>query len=309
MTFNKSNVYFTESSLASAVSNLYIQVNGRLVKKIDLITLRDEQEEEESETNPLLTSLQVNSLNDDLTFDYANISEIIMDEIERAGRQQLNTHAFIRVKLMSKLSGSLATANSTRERQELRKMFAHVDEQLALHVKFGSPAHRNKPTTETRRFRRHANSHHSSRKHSSSKSTKSYRECADLRGSGYTRANISCCRETISFTMEQIGWSHWILSPKVIEYKYCRGGCLSMLIFLLRIQSFTLFIRIYLMIHFVVQISRKLAKIRKYSNCLQNVRTLSLVRIVSLLQHLRLRRWHTVHFRHTTELSDQNGLA
>ena len=76
----------------------------------------------------------------------------------------------------------------------------------------------------------HSNNQQQQQQSSSSSSYndhKRFRDCSELRRLGFTSANYTCCREVISFSMEQLGWSHWILSPKVIEYKYCRGGCLS----------------------------------------------------------------------------------
>lgn len=214
----------TESSFESAVSNLFIEVNERLVKKINLISLRDEQEEEEELVEETLNYDSMGGNEEDSVFEYANISGLIADELEKTS--PLGKPALIRVKLLCKLSGSLSMVNSTRERQQLRRMFSQIDEQLAINVRFGHPISKS-PSSVVIRSRRQANRRRSSAKQNQLHNSKNYRDCADLRRAGFTRSNFSCCRETITFSMEQIGWSHWILSPKVIEYKYCRGGCLS----------------------------------------------------------------------------------
>ena len=119
-----------ESPLESAVSNLYIQVNGRLVKKINLITLREEQldqgEANEGNEEWSTTNYDMDS-QESSVFDYANITTLIRETVQ----QSIDKSPVIRVKIMSRLAGSsLAMKNSTRERQLLRKMFSHVDEQV-----------------------------------------------------------------------------------------------------------------------------------------------------------------------------------
>lgn len=119
------------------MSNLYIQVNGRLVKKINLITLREEQLDQ-GETNEgneewSTTNYDMDS-QESSVFDYANITTLIRETVQ----QSIDKSPVIRVKIMSRLAGSsLAMKNSTRERQLLRKMFSHVDEQVRNFPKRG----------------------------------------------------------------------------------------------------------------------------------------------------------------------------
>lgn len=234
----------------SLISNLYIEVNGRLVKKIDLITLREETlNDAESEsagddygsdagtTTTASTNVNANSSHydfnayNDALFDYADIRDVILDELNKHhklyGSQENAPATRIRVKLMLKNDYLRKTRLSE---PKMRQLFAKIDESIALHVKFGemiaSKSKRAAYGSHNSRAKRQTGSINGSGKRSP-KQFKNYKDCADLRRAGFSNSNITCCRETISFSMEQIGWSHWILSPKIIEYKYCRGGCFS----------------------------------------------------------------------------------
>jgi len=93
-----------------------------------------------------------------------------------------------------------------------------MDENMALNVKFGDLIVMNKND----RKRRDVGNVNTARRQ-----YKTTKDCNDLRQMGYSPSNYTCCRETISVTVEQLGWNNFILSPDVIEYKYCRGACLS----------------------------------------------------------------------------------
>ena len=55
--------------------------------------------------------------------------------------------------------------------------------------------------------------------------------------------------------------------------------------------------------------SWRFTKIRQHTNRLQNVRAVTDLRDSPLLQHIRLRRRHTVHLRFAAQLPDQDGVA
>jgi hypothetical protein len=207
---------------------LYVEVNGHLVKRIDL------QRDYELESNCL--------------FEYANVKEIIENVTSLNLNLNQKHHLFLnhqhhtkmslRVRLLC--SKSLTDSFSSNQNEAFINLFNKIDENVALRIKFGelkpdSIMHiRQRRQQQQQRWHSSSsdssslNRGHSRQRYGSSKhQSKNYRDCADLRRLGQTSANFTCCRETISFSMEQIGWSHWILSPKVIEYKYCRGGCIS----------------------------------------------------------------------------------
>lgn len=208
------------------ISNLYLEVNGHLIKQFDL--LKDNQ-------------------NSNL-FEYADIRDLIenvtMLSINLNHQKHYHHHQHkmtLRVRLLS-LSSLTESFLSPLDNEQFLKLFANIDESVALHIKFGEQKPESKESHS--RSKRQQQYLHSGSNDSSGNSrgrghnsryrsghtkhhSKNYRDCADLRKIGQTPSNFSCCRETISFSMEQIGWSHWILSPKVIEYKYCRGGCVS----------------------------------------------------------------------------------
>jgi len=181
--------------------NLYVEVNDKLVKKINLIQYL------KSLNRDLDNFFDVFAKQSRPHFEQVDIKEIIESELSKANDE--NHQSFIKVRIFYKSK----IDNFTNADLKLSDALENFNDNVALNVKFGEPL----PTPK--RMKR------SLRKRGLKKS-KNYQECSDLRRlSGSSSKSLSCCRETISFSMEQIGWSHWILSPKVIEYKYCRGGC------------------------------------------------------------------------------------
>jgi hypothetical protein len=194
---------------------IYIQINGKIAKKIDLSSaLRDiEIENYKKSEFELPKKGQI--------FDFIDIKDIIQSELDEINSQNKKTKfPTINVKLLCK-SGLL---NFTKSEEKLLRLFSEIEETFALHVKLDEQISNVLPAG--RRMRRAAKLQNAKTRRYSKQHGKSYRDCGDLKKAGFSQSNYSCCRETISFSMEQLGWSHWILSPKVIEYKYCRGGCL-----------------------------------------------------------------------------------
>ena len=228
LAFSPDLMFGQDQKDADYVSNLYIQVNGQLVKKINL----------KSVITDYTKNSQYNSLDQEKSsgayFDLADVKDIIEDEIYKKITENSETAPVLRVKIYCK-SGLF---NFTSSEEGLKSLFSTIDENVALHVKFGDelPYSLTSSLDEEDqydednenvnvRFKRSAGG--STRRSNAKQHVKNYRDCADLRKAGFSSSNYSCCRETITFSMEQLGWSHWILSPKIIEYKYCRGGCLS----------------------------------------------------------------------------------
>ena len=172
---------------------LYIEVNGFLIKKIDLTRIK--------------------AINEDYAFKNVEIRNVVNEIIA----YNENPHLKIRFLAGEDLISQFDSLDS------LKSLLIGMDENMALNVKFGGMDDMNQDKRRKRTFGtdiRGAGHHF-----------KLTRDCKDLRRMGYTSSNYSCCRESLSVTMEQLGWSHWILSPKVIEYKYCRGGWLSKYLF------------------------------------------------------------------------------
>lgn len=168
-------------------------MNGFLVKRIDLTRIK--------------------GINEDYAFKHADIRNVLNEVIA------YNEQPHLRIRLLA--GEDLVSQFGSVDR--LKGLFQSMDENLALNVKFGGvePEMEEAGGQETRRKRNFGATR------SAGHHFKLTRDCESLRRMGYTSSNYSCCRESLSVTMEQLGWSHWILSPKVIEYKYCRGGCLS----------------------------------------------------------------------------------
>lgn len=227
--------------------NLYVQVNNKLVRKIKLVDLlkhkNNENNEDKNENRKVLSNDNSNENDEDININNTKEIEISTDEnIDKSSNNNNNLIERIDIKnileeeLINKLEyshsnqqDSLPTIkirlfintqlldlmdSSSIRIDDLNHHFSKLNENLALHVKFGDFLPNNSLKQRTKR--------HSIKK---SAKVKNYRDCSELRRHGYTSNNYTCCRETISFSIEQIGWSHWILSPKIIEYKYCRGGC------------------------------------------------------------------------------------
>ncbi len=222
---------------------LYVQVNNKLVRKIKLVDLlnnkKDKTNNYKNEQNDKILSdsnsneyndendedininntkeveinmnenIQKSSDNDDL-IERIDIKNILEEELinQQDSLPNINIRFFIKTQLMSLVNSSSIIID------HINAYFSKLNENVALHVKFGDFLPSNSLKQRTKR--------HSIKK---SSKVKNYRDCSELRRHGYTSNNYTCCRETISFSIEQIGWSHWILSPKIIEYKYCRGGC------------------------------------------------------------------------------------
>ena len=201
---------------------LYIQVNGKVAKKIDLATPFKQRDYDQSayESSEFATTKRSR----EPLFDFVDIKEIVVDEISRRARSKSSeTKPVINVKLFAR-AGLL---NYTRSGEKLLTFFSHIDEQYALHANLDEKAPLVPPLIRRSRSNNMQQYANAKARRYSKHHTKNYRDCSELKKAGYTASNYTCCRETISFSMEQLGWSHWILSPKVIEYKYCRGGCSS----------------------------------------------------------------------------------
>jgi hypothetical protein len=190
---------------------IYIQINGKIAKQIDLSPAFRTIEMEKNKYSFNEFEFQKKGA----AFDFIDIKEIIQTEI--SANKNVPT---INVKLFCQNS----LLNLTNSEEKLLRYFSDIEETFALHVKIDEKVSNFLPAG--RRLRRTAK-YQNAKTRRYSKNGKGYRDCADLKKAGFSPSNYSCCRETISFSIEQLGWSHWILSPKVIEYKYCRGGCLS----------------------------------------------------------------------------------
>ena len=197
---------------ASSSVWLYIEVNGVIAHKVDLHDLLHRQ----------ATHFVKVNLKDIMQSDMIMNKMQIVDE----DSSLVKPARLLRVKLLINSNHYLDDKHV-----DVHAVFADVDQRIALHVKFGemNDFSLNEESfggvSTPRKQRAVGHLRQAKTGHYKHQPGKIYRECADLRRVGYTKSNYSCCRETISFSMEQLGWSHWILSPKVIEYKYCRGGC------------------------------------------------------------------------------------
>lgn len=204
-------------------TSINVKVNGRLVKQLDITRefARLNQQNRAGRSNG----------GDNSVFEYADIRSVIEDEIFKSGGSKIS----LKVKFLfkSELMNSMvmgADANSTALISKLTDLFADLDESVALHVKFGEKVNGGGAHSGSNhlRNRRQASSNGGGKKSGGGRGqARHYRDCADLRKIGFASSNYSCCREVITFSMDQIGWGHWILSPKIIEYKYCRGSCLG----------------------------------------------------------------------------------
>ena len=203
-----------ESQAAKPTAFIYVQVNEKLMNKVDLFELLDAENQDDGEA----------------VFDRYDAKDLLESSLSvmRGAENVLRVRFFA--------ASDLFTAEASASLDDhVRK---EMSESVALHVEFGDlapPAIRN-VTRRSKRSTAHVAGSNSSGGRSSKKSPRTkqlhggsppnaYRDCGDLRRAGFTVHNYTCCRETISFSIEQLGWSHWILSPKIIEYKYCRGGC------------------------------------------------------------------------------------
>jgi hypothetical protein len=201
------------SQLVSTHStSLFVEINGELVEKVEISELIN--------NNHSLTS----------SFISIDLKEIVQRQldsfVQNTTIKKINflTHDFdaspvdlLNIKMFINLPQQ---SDSTI----LSQLFSTIHQTVALNIKFGQ---QNKELFNNKNNKRRDVGHYRYRKtKTSNDKEKVYRECADLKRAGFAKSNYTCCRETISFSIEQIGWSHWILSPKVIEYKYCRGGCL-----------------------------------------------------------------------------------
>ena len=204
---------------------VYIEANGYLVKRFDLLKLLNVGDNIYGYEEPFKHVEIKDILREVLASDHDN------DEYAVKAASMLKIRFLIRddlLKLNHEAGNGLITSN----------------ENLGLNVKFGDALDSNRDKVKHYKMdpHRHHHIHHDRIKrdeHSANgsrapvqhknatKQFKATKDCDDLRRAGYTSSNLTCCRETIKFSIEQLGWSHWILSPKVIEYKYCRGGCLS----------------------------------------------------------------------------------
>ena len=196
------------SSNIDISSHLYIEVNGEYVKKIDLKVMKQFESNLESNEDE----------NNNLYFDFADVKNVLERALNKKhlSSNEANRRSSLRVRILC----TNDLVNLTQSKNGLRQLFSKVDENVALHVKIGEPLTQSKYIIRNKR--QNANN-----KGKGPRAFRNFRDCAELRKAGYSSNNLTCCRETITFSMEQIGWSHWIYSPRVIEYKYCRGGCYS----------------------------------------------------------------------------------
>ncbi|CAF0980816.1 unnamed protein product [Brachionus calyciflorus] len=189
-------INFNKNLNYDLASHIYLEVNGNLIKRINLIKIEPDEYDD-----------KYDSSDRDSVFDSADITKKIKEVLSE------NKENILRVKIL--LKNDYLDTDVT----ELRGMFADLEDNIALHVKFGGLK------ISTNKISKRSISHN--KKQNNSKNNNVFKDCSELRKSGFKSTNYSCCRETLMISMDQIGWSHFILSPKVIEYKYCRGGCLS----------------------------------------------------------------------------------
>jgi hypothetical protein len=218
----------TAETAANMRSSLLIELNGEMVKQFEMSKL----DEYLSNQAAVVGSAGVTA--EDSLFDYADIKHIIEDEIYRV-EETASPVLRVRIKfrneaiaeaLADEENTNFGALNMTSLNEKLADLFTEIEDSVALHVKFGDKIVSRSGEGGQSRNKRQQKHHNRKMSNGNRNQGKHYRDCADQRKAGYTTTNFTCCRETITFTMEQIGWSHWILSPKVIEYKYCRGGCL-----------------------------------------------------------------------------------
>lgn len=225
---------------------IYVEVNGRLVKKINLVKLLITEAAAASAvdtSNTLLPVLKAAASVDveDSTeatdsedtehqssaaavFEYVDLRDLIQQTL--GSNKKPNNVLNVRILLSNDL------LNYTKSSEHAESLFSSklLEEHVALNVKFGeriAPRHRAKRQLSTPNGTRRYQSKHNQQAHQQLITNRSHRDCSELRKVGFTSSNFSCCREVLTFSMEQLGWSHWILSPKTIDYKYCRGGCFS----------------------------------------------------------------------------------
>ncbi len=148
----------------------------------------------------------INHIREDYTFNSVPIKSILEEILQSDDSNGLRIRMLAGNDLIS-LSDSVWS---------LKRLFGRMDENMALNVKFGDVRRK-----KEERKRRDVGGD------SLRRNNKSTKDCSYLRQMGYSASNYTCCRETLSVTVEQLGWNNFIISPKVIEYKYCRGACLS----------------------------------------------------------------------------------
>lgn len=177
-------------------SHIYLEVNGVPIKRINLIEV--DGDEQGADRYGFVVQEPV--------FDSADVRKIVKEVLARS------KEPLMKVKVLFKndfINTDVA---------KLRQIFADLEENMALHVKFGEEKNSKKISKR--------NIYAGHKKQNSSKNQNVFKDCSELRRSGFKSNNFSCCRESIPISMEEIGWSHFIIEPKVIEYKYCRGSCL-----------------------------------------------------------------------------------
>lgn len=175
-------------------SHIYLEVNGILIKRINMVKLNGDETD------------RYGFVSQEPVFDSADVRKIVKETLIKS------KEPFIRVKVLFK-NDFIDTDIS-----KLREIFSDLDENMALHVKFGRAK---KSKTISKR-----NIYTAQKKQNSSKNQNVFRDCSELRRAGFKSNNFSCCRESIPISMDEIGWGHFIIEPKIIEYKYCRGSCL-----------------------------------------------------------------------------------
>lgn len=175
-------------------THIYLEVNGILIKRINLIKLDDNEQETD----------RYGFAAKEPVFESADVRKIVKELLAR------NKEPLIKIKVLFK--NDFIDADVAK----LREIFSDLNENTALHVKFG-------PAKNSKKFSKR-NIHN--KKQNSSQNQNSFKDCSELRRSGFESSNFSCCRESFPISMEEIGWSHFIIEPKIIEYKYCRGSCL-----------------------------------------------------------------------------------
>ena len=170
--FSQPLFYLHSSVIENRTAYLYIEANGVLVKKIDLMAVKYIREK---------------SAND---FHHEQIKHIITEILNMARKPELRIRLLAGPDLIDQVDSI----------KDLKRLFANMDEKIALNVKFSNLP--TPPASNHYRRKRNTDNKNSSSKQQQQHHYKTTLECNDLRKSGYTSANYTCCRETLSVTME-----------------------------------------------------------------------------------------------------------
>jgi hypothetical protein len=222
-------MYFQlNSSQIKTLNYLFIEVNNEFIKKFNL---KDYVKKEKSN---VITN---EDRDDDSVYDYVDMREFINNilfksEIDSQRDGKLNIK-FLNMK-------SKKTNDASNNKQDL---FTNVHEQFALIVKFGERAiheykyadackktpnlkycqykkdyYKQMPKTRLKRSNEYGKI-----LNTQNRQEKRFYDCDEVRNDRLPPNK--CCRETITISIKDIGWSNWIARPDTIDFKYCRGGC------------------------------------------------------------------------------------